>query len=186
MAVRGSEVSADYVGALRARRYSWSAIARMTGATEYDLRRFHGGVVSDEPVAVKSTHEPLMAGPPNAVLRPIRSKSKAKAKPATRCRRKALTKGENRLVALLVASGLPLQPAIILVRLYRATKQPMSLGEIFGSKVAEAEGLAEMAKAYAAAKPFAISFRRSAKGYKLTNDSRAFLDRLVAVRDGGA
>lgn len=186
MAVRGSEVSAEYVGALRARNYSWSAIARMTGATEYDLRRFHGGAFVEKPEEAKISVVPALALPPIAVARPSRSKSKAASKPAKRATRKPLTKADNRLVALLVASGIALQPAIILVRLYRANSKPLSLGEIVGSKVPEAEGLENMAKAYAAAKPFALAFRRSAKGYKLTNDSRQFMGRLEAVNKGAA
>lgn len=182
MAVRGSEVSAEYVSALRCRNYSWSTIARITGAPEIDLRRFHGGAIIEQSLAVKPVLIPSLVQPPISLARP----KKTKAKPASNGRRKALTKAENRLVALLVATGIALQPAIILVRLYRGNKKPLSLGEIVGSKVPEAEGLADMAKAYAAARPFALSFRRSAKGYKLTNDSRVFLDRLVSVRDGAS
>lgn len=44
---RASDVGAAYVARLRERNLSWSAIARMTGAPEIDLRRLYGGLAVD-------------------------------------------------------------------------------------------------------------------------------------------
>ncbi|QTC88169.1 hypothetical protein [Brevundimonas pondensis] len=47
---RASDVGADHVARLRGRNLGWAAIARMTGASEVDLKRLYGGLAVD-PVA---------------------------------------------------------------------------------------------------------------------------------------
>ncbi|WP_312126539.1 hypothetical protein [Brevundimonas sp.] len=43
--VKASHIERDYVRALRSKGHSWSAVARMTGAAEVDLRRLFDGLV---------------------------------------------------------------------------------------------------------------------------------------------
>ncbi|MNS13131.1 hypothetical protein D3C72_447180 [compost metagenome] len=44
---RASDVGATYVAQQRDRGVTWPALARMTGASEIDLRRLYGGLVID-------------------------------------------------------------------------------------------------------------------------------------------
>lgn len=68
--VRASDVSSSYVTGLRDKGYSWSAIAKITGATQSDLEALFGGPAAQarmaEPMGMKRPRpsKPVLTAPP--------------------------------------------------------------------------------------------------------------------------
>lgn len=205
MRVRGSEIGTDYVRRLRDMGRSWSVIARMTGASETDLRRFHGGQGMDGAVpmpagmpvaAIKAVPRPVVVYQP-AMKVPFKAEVEAKPKPKAppkavnqNAKRKAIranAKADGRLSSVLVAAGMGSDEAGVVVRMYRAggTRQVAAalLPEDIQSPALIKQRMAEVKKSAAR---LGIQFSGGRGGYCLRPDSMHFVGRLETVNCGGA
>lgn len=191
MRVRGSEISADYVRRLRDKGRSWSVIARMTGASEIDLRRFHGGQMLD-------ASSPMPASAP-VVLQPAK-----KPEPATRVVRKPKAKpvgkkvsrvtapkrskaADERLRTVLIAAGMGADEAGVVVQLYRAGGKRQLASDLMPKGIqSSAQIKKRMTDVKNSAGRLGIKLSGGRGGYCLRPDSMHFVGRLEAVNCGGA
>ncbi|WP_312814413.1 hypothetical protein [Brevundimonas sp.] len=197
MRVKASEISADYVRGLRQRNRSWSVIARMTGASEIDLRRYHGGMAVEcaapsqprLPVAAAPVMAPMpvravrVVGKPKPVPKPKAKRvRKVAAKPVSR----KPTKADLRLSAVLVAAGMGMEEAGMVVRMYRAGGKRLTADALVPAGVRSPNLTKQrMASAKASAARLGIKFSGGRGGYCLRPDSLHFVGRLEAVNCGG-
>lgn len=195
MRVKASEISGDYVRDLRQLGRSWSVIARMTGASEMDLKRWHGGLVLDSaspvpsivpslvPVAVPA----LSAREVVAPKAPAKPKAKAVRKVARRVAAPKQSKAaDGRLSAVLVAAGMGLDEAGVVVRMYRAGGKRQEAAALMPAGIRSPALIKKrMAEVKNSAGRLGIKLSGGLGGYCLRPDSLHFVGRLEAVNCGG-
>lgn len=183
--VRASEISANYVLNLRGRGYSWSAVARMTGATEIDLRRLYDGLDLDPASRVPSVRE--KAAPARvAATQPKPRQSAEVIKVAPRRKPRVRYGDDGRLRTVLVAAGLSLDHATIIVRMLDVAPRCPGVRLLTrGMNLAPDEACAMVEAAQAAGRRLGISFR-DGPSLGLDSEGAHFLRRLAEISAGRA